>query len=758
MKRIFSILLSVALFFSVFETVNFQSVYATSKDNDVVEQGNCGDKGNNVTYKLYKDGSLVIEGNGRMTGYTALPWYSYANKIKKMYIRKNITWFNIYAINGCVKLTSITVDNKNKYYSTVNGILYDKSKTTLIYYPANKSGSIFKIPSKVSFISFCAFEESQNLKTVEISNTVKMVGKHIFNRSSIEYLTIPSSIKIMMDGFFYFCGNLKKVVIPKTVQAIGINSFDYCKRLKDIYYGGNRKQWKKLVDNCDFLEERISNVRIHYNYKLTGKTSGKVVFPTINICSSVYNGIKIGWKKVKGVDKYRVYRKVNGKWKKYCDTNKNYIIYNKVKSGKKYTFNVISINKYGCSKMQNGRTVTYFNAPKILKITNAFNGAKLQWSKVKGISKYKILYRPNTKKNWKILGTSYTNSFIDYNAPMNNRYYTVRCLNSNGKNCSGINPKGKLNCFHMAQFIRTITTVKNGIKIQWDGEYKIPKYRVLLKTNKGWKKLVDTKSTTFVHKNPKAGHIYQYCIRSLNKKGKYISGYYIIPTKIKYKMADKVRDRFINELMNNQSQWLPKGSSPIGRGYAAGFEFTDIDFDGVNELVVQEEGGSLMNRDAVVFSFKDNKIVKYDGVFQNTLNYYYNKLSKQYEIHGIGTVSSGPFGFWQGNFRLNIDNDSITSNYYAAFVKDATNNTYPLKYKYRFYNGASGYMNEDSSDKYKIISKKEYNTILNDELKNCVNIHKNTQIIYKKLWTKMSYNQRKQALLDSYNVASYNKK
>ena len=67
-------------------------------------------------------------------------------------------------------------------------------------------------------------------------------------------------------------------------------------------------------------------------------------------------------------------------------------------------------------------------------------------------------------------------------------------------------------------------------------------------------------------------------------------------------------------------------------------------------------------------------------------------------------------------------------------------------------------MNEDSSDKYKIISKKEYNTILNDELKNCVNIHKNTQIIYKKLWTKMSYNQRKQALLDSYNVASYNKK
>ena len=144
--------------------------------------------------------------------------------------------------------------------------------------------------------------------------------------------------------------------------------------------------------------------------------------------------------------------------------------------------------------------------------------------------------------------------------------------------------------------------------------------------------------------------------------------------------------------------------------------------------------------------------------FQNTLNYYYNKLSKQYEIHGIGTVSSGPSGFWQGNFRLNIDNDSITSNYYAAFVKDATNNTYPLKYKYRFYNGASGYMNEDNSDKYKIISKKEYNTILNDELKNCVNIHKNTQIIYKKLWTKMSYNQRKQALLDSYNVASYNKK
>lgn len=223
-------------------------------------------------------------------------------------------------------------------------------------------------------------------------------------------------------------------------------------------------------------------------------------------------------------------------------------------------------------------------------------------------------------------------------------------------------------------------------------------------------------------------------------------------------MADKVRDRFINELMNNQSQWLPKGSSPIGRGYAAGFEFTDIDFDGVNELVVQEEGGSLMNRDAVVFSFKDNKIVKYDGVFQNTLNYYYNKLSKQYEIHGIGTVSSGIFGYWHGDFRLNIFDNTITSNYYASYEKYSSNGTFPRNCKSYYYDGASGYLSEDNGNNYNKITKDEYDAIIKKELKYCVNIYKNTQIIYKNLWNNMSFAQRKHALFDSYNVASYNKK
>ena len=57
---------------------------------------------------------------------------------------------------ACTSLTGITVDAFNSFYSSVDGVLFNKSQTTLIQCPGGKAGS-YTIPNSVTDIGYHAF-------------------------------------------------------------------------------------------------------------------------------------------------------------------------------------------------------------------------------------------------------------------------------------------------------------------------------------------------------------------------------------------------------------------------------------------------------------------------------------------------------------------------------------------------------------------------------------------------------------------------
>jgi hypothetical protein len=73
--------------------------------------------------------------------------------------------------HGCTNLTAISVETNNPAYSSVGGVLFDKSQTTLIEYPAGKVGS-YSIPNSVHGIGEAAFENCLNLPSVTIPKSV----------------------------------------------------------------------------------------------------------------------------------------------------------------------------------------------------------------------------------------------------------------------------------------------------------------------------------------------------------------------------------------------------------------------------------------------------------------------------------------------------------------------------------------------------------------------------------------------------------
>jgi len=75
------------------------------------------------------------------------------------------------AFGSCTNLTAINVDSGNTNYSSDNGVLYNKTKTTLVAYLPGKSGA-FTIPNSVTSIGGWAFSSCIKLTGITIPNSV----------------------------------------------------------------------------------------------------------------------------------------------------------------------------------------------------------------------------------------------------------------------------------------------------------------------------------------------------------------------------------------------------------------------------------------------------------------------------------------------------------------------------------------------------------------------------------------------------------
>ncbi len=82
--------------------------------------------------------------------------------------------------NDCSALTSINVDPNNAFYSSINGVLYNKNKTYLYKVPEGITGS-FTIPDTVTGIAPYAFNDCTGITSIEIPSSVTSIGNDAFS-------------------------------------------------------------------------------------------------------------------------------------------------------------------------------------------------------------------------------------------------------------------------------------------------------------------------------------------------------------------------------------------------------------------------------------------------------------------------------------------------------------------------------------------------------------------------------------------------
>jgi hypothetical protein len=203
-----------------------------------------------------------------------------------------------WAFYDCTALSRFDVAEGNTVYSSLDGVLYNKNRTTLIRYPIGKPNNTFTVPNTVLTIGNNAFADCRNLSSITISRNVTNIDIHAFHNciGLIDFGVAPENTAFSaLDGVLY---NKNKTVIvryppnkvntlfsiPATVTGIYGYAFRDCQRLSSVFVSGNVVTigygafgWSKIqtitlsksvnfIDIYAFCEnEDLTNLTVYWN-------------------------------------------------------------------------------------------------------------------------------------------------------------------------------------------------------------------------------------------------------------------------------------------------------------------------------------------------------------------------------------------------------------------------------------------------------------------------------------------------------------
>ena len=193
--------------------------------------------------------------------------------LTSIHIPDSVTHIGNGLFSYCYSLSIISVSSNHPALTVVDGVLFDKDMTTLIYYPSEKTNEIYDIPYGVKYIGYHAFGSNRYLSTINIPNSVTSIGegafcgcghltsitipygvssieKETFAYSSITAINIPDSVTSIGDEAFENCDRLMSIDIPSSVENIGIAAFRECDGLTNFIIPNSITSIKKSTFRC----------------------------------------------------------------------------------------------------------------------------------------------------------------------------------------------------------------------------------------------------------------------------------------------------------------------------------------------------------------------------------------------------------------------------------------------------------------------------------------------------------------------------
>lgn len=199
---------------------------------ETIVSGKCGD---NLSWILYEDGELNIDGTGAMIEWKDIdaPWYGYRSAIKTIVIEVDATSIGENAFKYCRNLTSIIIPDSVKCIGS--GAFYGCRNLKAIYITDIEAWQNIQFADDPCRNGAKLFVLGTELNELIISESITDIGEYVFSGYiGLTSVTIPQSVTSIGDYAFSDCVNLPKIKIPTSVTSIGSRAFSGCRRLKTI--------------------------------------------------------------------------------------------------------------------------------------------------------------------------------------------------------------------------------------------------------------------------------------------------------------------------------------------------------------------------------------------------------------------------------------------------------------------------------------------------------------------------------------------
>ena len=226
----------------------------------IVDSGNCGANGDNITWTLDDAGTLTISGEGEMGKFQYsgdYPWLNRMNEIKAVRIEDGVTNIGGGAFDNGVPITavsipdSVTAIGEFAFSNCINlkSLTIPDSVTDIGVRAFYKCWGLtaMEIPKSVTKIHNRAFDSCSGLTGIQVAdenpNYASMDGV-LFDKEFAALLAcpegkkgsyrIPDSVTSIEESAFYGCSGLTSVKIPEGVTSIEPSTFANCVGLTSV--------------------------------------------------------------------------------------------------------------------------------------------------------------------------------------------------------------------------------------------------------------------------------------------------------------------------------------------------------------------------------------------------------------------------------------------------------------------------------------------------------------------------------------------
>lgn len=176
-------------------------------------------------------------------------------KLKGIVLPESLENIKPFAFYGCSSITSIRipasvkemdgscfagcniqayeVDEKNPYYTVVDGVVYSKDLAVLVAFPSASPIKHFVIPPKTKIIGEMSFMDS-HIENIILPEGLFAIEEGAFRGSNIRKIIIPDTVTEIGKLAFSDCFELKYVRLSKCLSTIPSQMFSSCPKLKEL--------------------------------------------------------------------------------------------------------------------------------------------------------------------------------------------------------------------------------------------------------------------------------------------------------------------------------------------------------------------------------------------------------------------------------------------------------------------------------------------------------------------------------------------